>query len=670
MPEARFALGLALAALLLAATRVPAQPVRLDSTARTRWAQLLALHDARSADTSVIDRALASPVAPLRAAAARVVGMNHIAARYGAIRALLHADRDTAVAGDAAFALGLASDTASCGALRDALAVPATGAAAAWALGELGIACGEYAPLLAAARVPSARASLLRVAGKWTPFPDSIIVAAFRGAVTHDHRWAALYSLARARRPAGAMLAIAASQDTSAAVRELAARLMTSPLQAAADSLAVVARLEVMLRDRAPHVRIAAVRAIATYHAFARPALARAWPLERDRNVRVTMAQSVGTVLTDTSMLWSQWWTTDTTHMVRRSLIVSAWQAQSISALGETGSALAAHPDVLVRIAMIEGAAAAGVDRNARRIADDLADADPRVRAAAVTALGGLAQPVRDSLSWSTLLDAAQRDADAGVRAAALGTRRRADVAENVPVALQAFERAATDTLSHAREAALDLLAAAWRRDSSAFGADVVNTLRQWPAPTDQLLRQRVRTVTPLSHWNSVLTASAQRDEYERIVREIIVPSLAGRPPLLLLDTSRGLVRIELDGVRTPMTSDHLSRLARTGYFRDLRFHRVVPAFVAQGGDPRGNGSGGPGFAIRDELNRSTYVRGAVGMALSGPDTGGSQFFLTLAPQPHLDGHYTVFGHVTVGLSAMDALVQGDLMRNVTPAAR
>ena len=148
------------------------------------------------------------------------------------------------------------------------------------------------------------------------------------------------------------------------------------------------------------------------------------------------------------------------------------------------------------------------------------------------------------------------------------------------------------------------------------------------------------------------------------------MPSLAGRAPLLVLDTDRGTIRIHLDGVHAPMTADHLSALARRGYFTGLRFHRVVPAFVAQGGDPRGDGSGGPGFAIRDELNRSPYRRASVGMALSGPDTGGSQFFLTLAPQPHLEGHYTVFGQVVAGLASMDALVQGDALRTMTPLPR
>ena len=604
MPEPRRGLCLIVAVLLGAATPAWAQRMTLDSTARTVWAQLLAVHDARSADTTVIDRALASPIAPLRATAARVVGMNRIAVRYPVLHTMLQSDPDTAVAGDAAFALGLAGDSASCRALRNALAVSGTGVAAAWALGELGDRCGDLSPLLATARDSSARAALLRVAGKWTPFPDSVVVAAFRSAATPSERWGALYALGRARRPAGAALAIAVSTDASAALRELAARLMTSTIQPAADSLPVVARLQAMLHDRAPLVRIAVVRALASYRALARVPLAGAWSVERDVNVRVTMAQSIGTVAADTASIWRQWWEADTTHMVRRSLIASARQAGAIAALEGGASALATHPDFRLRVAMIEGAAAAGVDRHARQIASRLTDADGRVRAAVVTALSRLAQPMRDSLDWSAMLGAAERDEDAGVRTAVQRLRRRDDPSGGV----------------------------------------------QQP--------------------NTPVTAAASPEEYERIVRDVIIPSLAGRAPSLLLETGRGMVRIVLDGVRTPMTSDHLSRLARAGYFRDLRFHRVVPAFVAQGGDPRGDGTGGPGFAIRDELNRSPYVRGAVGMALSGPDTGGSQFFLTLASQPHLDGHYTVFGSVASGTVVMDALVQGDALRNITPATR
>jgi cyclophilin family peptidyl-prolyl cis-trans isomerase len=105
--------------------------------------------------------------------------------------------------------------------------------------------------------------------------------------------------------------------------------------------------------------------------------------------------------------------------------------------------------------------------------------------------------------------------------------------------------------------------------------------------------------------------------------------------------------------------------LARAGYYRDVRFHRVVPNFVAQDGDPRGDGNGGPGYAIRDELNVQRYSRGAVGMALSGPDTGGSQYFLTLSAQPHLDARYTIFARVVEGFAVMDVLVQGDRIHDI-----
>ena len=94
-------------------------------------------------------------------------------------------------------------------------------------------------------------------------------------------------------------------------------------------------------------------------------------------------------------------------------------------------------------------------------------------------------------------------------------------------------------------------------------------------------------------------------------------------------------------------------------------WHRVVPNFVVQDGDPRGDGWGGPGFALRDEVNPARYETGTVGMALSGPDTGGSQFFITHSPQPHLDGTYTVFGRVVSGLAALDAIGQGARIRSI-----
>jgi cyclophilin family peptidyl-prolyl cis-trans isomerase len=115
-----------------------------------------------------------------------------------------------------------------------------------------------------------------------------------------------------------------------------------------------------------------------------------------------------------------------------------------------------------------------------------------------------------------------------------------------------------------------------------------------------------------------------------------------------------------------PLTVYNIASLARRGYFDEQHFHRVVPNFVAQAGDPRGDGSGGPGYAIRDELNRHRYERGTLGMALSGPDTGGSQFFITHSAQPHLDGGYTVFGELVGGFEVLDRIIQGDRIVRVT----
>jgi cyclophilin family peptidyl-prolyl cis-trans isomerase len=121
----------------------------------------------------------------------------------------------------------------------------------------------------------------------------------------------------------------------------------------------------------------------------------------------------------------------------------------------------------------------------------------------------------------------------------------------------------------------------------------------------------------------------------------------------------------ELACPEAPLTCLSLVQLAAAGFFDGVAFHRVVPDFVAQGGDPRGDGWGGPGYRLRDEINRRRYRRGAIGMALSGPDTGGSQFFVALAPQPHLDGGFTVVGQVVDGEAVLDRLRQRDRILSV-----
>ena len=131
------------------------------------------------------------------------------------------------------------------------------------------------------------------------------------------------------------------------------------------------------------------------------------------------------------------------------------------------------------------------------------------------------------------------------------------------------------------------------------------------------------------------------------------------------IETEYGIVQIELAVLDAPLTVENFVTLARSKFFDGLPLHRVVPDFVVQGGDPRGDGEGGPGYTIRDELNERPYLRGTVGMALDWADTGGSQFFITHSPQPHLNGRYTVFGRVVSGMEIVDRLQQWDVIRRI-----
>jgi cyclophilin family peptidyl-prolyl cis-trans isomerase len=152
----------------------------------------------------------------------------------------------------------------------------------------------------------------------------------------------------------------------------------------------------------------------------------------------------------------------------------------------------------------------------------------------------------------------------------------------------------------------------------------------------------------------------------EHVVMHPLVPrgpfddlSISGTPRIRI-ETARGDIVIELDTTRAPKNARNFLGLVRRGFYDGLLFHRVVPGFVAQGGDPRGDGSGGAGHLVACERNATPYVEGTVGMALSGPDTGSSQFFIALAPAPHLEGRYTAFGKVVDGMSVARTLRPND----------
>jgi cyclophilin family peptidyl-prolyl cis-trans isomerase/HEAT repeat protein len=139
----------------------------------------------------------------------------------------------------------------------------------------------------------------------------------------------------------------------------------------------------------------------------------------------------------------------------------------------------------------------------------------------------------------------------------------------------------------------------------------------------------------------------------------------SAKNPIAVIHTKKGDVRIELYAQDAPMTVDNFMKLARGGFYNGLEFVRIVPNFVIQAGDPRGDQNGGPGYQIRDEINLRRYGTGTVGMALSGKDTGGSQFFITHSPQPHLDGGYTVFGQVIEGMEAVNQMARGDKIERI-----
>jgi HEAT repeat protein/cyclophilin family peptidyl-prolyl cis-trans isomerase len=258
---------------------------------------------------------------------------------------------------------------------------------------------------------------------------------------------------------------------------------------------------------------------------------------------------------------------------------------------------------------------------------DRLKADDPVVRGAAAAGIGEL-KPANGAAALAEAYRFGQRDSTYVARAAALAAIARYGAADATPVLRSAF--ADKDWAVRVRAAML------LKQVDAAAGADADAQIR--PAPT---------TVAP-----DVYTAT-----------RLVSPPVSTQ---VYLDTDRGTIQIELAVLDAPLTVENFITLARTGYFNGLSVHRVVPDFVIQDGDPRGDGEGGPGYSIRDELNERPYLRGTVGMALDPwPDTGGSQYFIAHSPQPHLDAKYTVFGRVIVGMDVVDQLQQGDVIRQV-----
>ncbi len=639
-------------------------------------ALLLLLSDRRLYDPFTVERLLESRDPALRAELALSLG--RIGDRRGA-RALLEllADRAPEVRRAAAFAAGLLGDPALAPALAPELApapalAPALLAAAADRDRETGRRAVE-----ALARVAAPLADVLEALAELAPderferlLPPlfrfeplerlPLAVHALAEAPPQLRPWAA-YALARGARPEAAEPLRGLLADADPWVRGWAARAL-GEVGEGAD----LARLRPLVDDPRPGPIVQALRAAARLVADGRAAAPAEW---RPRLVELTGDPRPGVRITALE-------------------VAGAWLPDKV--LGARLAEGARRGGLRERQVSLLSLAAAGDGRAAGLAADLALETESLLRVAAAEAAG--------RLGLAPLLDRLARDPAPAVRLAALAAR------------LSARSPPGAESGAEATAAALAALLSALEDPDPALRAAALERLAEEPAASHEAIRRAIRgpgsrrLVDVARAGTRALGARAAAEPLERgaIVAELEVlardgdwlvrreaadalealerprpavgPVEAGRalaayrdlarssagPRLVDLETRHGTVRLRLDCPAAPLTCVNFLQLVGHGFFDGLAFHRVVPDFVVQGGDPRGDGWGGPGYTLRDEGSLIDYRRGVLGMARSGPDTAGSQFFITLSPQPHLDGAYTAFGEVVEGLAVLDRIAQWD----------
>jgi cyclophilin family peptidyl-prolyl cis-trans isomerase/HEAT repeat protein len=616
------------------------------------------MEDRRRWDGPLANAAAGSDDAVLRERAAFAAGRIRSEDAPALLTRLL-SDREPRVRRAAAFACGLAAERGLVPALRAALADPdpVTAAAAATALGRLGGAEAEEAlrEVLRAASgsVAAAAAALYRS-------KDPGLVPLLAGAALstdRESRRMAAWSLARAPRPGSAPALRRLLRDEDPEIAAWAAR----GLGLAGDAGAAAALSKLALGPE-PGPAVQALLALERLAADgAVRELAREAGLARQDDPHPGIAVAALTLLRRSAD------STDVRELLAR-VAASGGRRGGVAlaslAAGDAERAfgLAFPPGGTASLDLRLGAAEAlphlATERAGPWLEALLGDAAPRVRMEAVSRFPRALVP--GSLPFLTR---ALADPDGAVRAVALDASAPFTAGTGSDAALAAAWRAAFDALVASGEA--DLVASALDAAASLpeGGRELLVARRD---SSDDLVRERARRLLrerfgePSGGSPRSVATRLTAADYRRLAGRAEGPRLR-----VLVETTRGAFEAGLFPDAAPMTVESFVSLARSGFFDGTTIHRVVPDFVVQAGDPRGDGTGGPGYAIRDELNPIPYVRGRLGMALSGPDTGGSQWFVALSRQQHLDGGYTVFGEVTSGMEVVDRIEQNDRLLSV-----
>ena len=642
-------------------------------------APVLAAEDARQWQPELFQRALGAPDSVVRRVAALAAG------RIGDLRATplllrLLEQPDTTVSVAAAFAIGLLRDSAAVQPLIERLTgLPpldtATADEAVTALAKIGgrrsaeffasVLQGTVA-LSQTDRAPATSQMLLETwrlgsdarADALVPFADDTV---------QSIRWRTIYSLGRLRSTVAANVLIAALQAPDAATRATAARALIRDYAIAAKlAPATVSRLLARsLDDDDPGVRISALRSLATYHDSAISATVAPRVDDPDVNVRVQAASALGELrgAAATAALARALRGKGSFALRREALLALA--RTDPAAFGAASAPWRSSVDWRDRATAAEGWALAG----AKGAPWFIADADGRVIAAGLQAWSTAVQgPDARLLSASRRLLAHSDAATRSVAADALA--RVADPADLSALATM-YARSSRDSFPDAALSALGGIVAIAGRNTQTRERVDREFLSTVPRPSNYLVRRWAESSWPAAseHWGPAYPIGTGRtlQDYRDVVRRFVVtPDSVARPHVLIDTDQRGVLDVELYGPEAPLTVANFLRLVDRRFFDGNRWHRVVPNFVVQDGDPRGDGFGGPGGSIRDEIKRSRYgIKPMLGMALSGPDTGSSQWFINLAPQPHLDGTYTVFGRAVGNVSALTRITQGDQIRTI-----